>query len=189
MNTGRFIGSHHLETTIVKTNLEAAQEIGRQIRLRNIAGLIVIDFIDMRQAGHREEVYRTFQEFLKADRAKITVVPISPLGLVEMTRERLRESLADKLTESCECCGGVGRRSSPLLAAHDILRQLLADTREFPGFRFTVRAHPEVASLVVSEGQEVLSRLVQEQHCDIEVKEEQLFPREKYEIIREWLHG
>jgi ribonuclease G len=189
VNTGRFIGSHHLETTIVKTNLEAAKEIARQIRLRNIAGLIVIDFIDMKQASHREEVYRAFLEFLKTDRAKITGVPISPLGLVEMTRERLRESLADKVTEICECCDGSGRRFSPLVAAHDILRQLLMETREFPRCRFTVRAHPEVASLVVSEGQKVLSRLGQEQHCDIEVKEEQLFSREKYEIIREWLQG
>lgn len=186
VNTGRFIGSHHLETTIFKTNLEAAQETARQIRLRNIMGLIIIDFIDMKQTAHREEVYRTFSEFLRLDRAKTTAVPISPLGLVEMTRERLRESLADKVTEPCECCSGSGRRFSSLVAAHDILRQLLAEAREFPGCRFTVCARPEVASLVASEGQEALSRLGQEHRCHIEIKEEQLFAWEKYEIIREW---
>ncbi|MDI6852193.1 MAG: Rne/Rng family ribonuclease [Deltaproteobacteria bacterium] len=185
VNTGRFIGSHQLENTIVKTNLEASQEIARQLRLRNIAGLIVIDFIDMKQAAHREEVYRAFIESLKADRAKITVVPISPLGLVEMTRERLRESLAEQLTEPCECCGGSGRRFSPLVGAHDILRQLLSEAREFPGCRFTIRAHPEVAALVLSEGQEILSRLEQEQHCHIEVKEEYFPLSGKYEIVRD----
>ena len=108
VNTGRFVGRNHLEETILKTNLEAAKEIARQLRLRNIGGLIVIDFIDQEQAAHRDLVYETLVEALSRDRAKTTVLPISSLGLVEMTRQRVRDSLAQTVTEPCGVCGGRG---------------------------------------------------------------------------------
>jgi ribonuclease G len=186
VNTGRFIGRHHLEDTILKTNLEAAQEIARQVRLRNIGGLLVIDFIDMKRAAHREAVHRALLEALKPDRAKTSVFPISPLGLVEMTREQLREPLAHLITETCRCCDGQGFRPDPLAVAHDILRLLAADSREFPGCRFTVAAHPEVAALIASEGEPWWDRLAQKYRSEVKIVEQPHFSPEKFEIIREW---
>ena len=113
VNTGRFVGRKHLEETLLKTNLEAAKEIARQLRLRNIGGLIVIDFIDQEQAAHRDLVYQTLLEALSRDRAKTTALPISPLGLVEMTRQRVRDSLAQTVTEPCGACGGRGLTLTP----------------------------------------------------------------------------
>jgi ribonuclease G len=186
VNTGRFIGRHHLEDTILKTNLEAAQEIARQVRLRNIGGLLVIDFIDMKKAAHREAVHRALLEAVKPDRAKTFVSPVSPLGLVEMTREQLREPLAHLITETCRCCGGKGFRLDPLAVAHDILRQLAADLREFPGCRFAVAAHPEVAALLASEGETWWNRLAQKYRSEVKIVEQPQFSTEKFEIIREW---
>ncbi len=186
VNTGRFIGRRHLEDTILRTNLEAAQEIARQIRLRNIGGLIVIDFIDMKKAAHRDAVYRALLEALKPDRAKTSALPISSLGLVEMTRERLRESLADMVTDPCGCCDGKGFQLSPLVVAYDILRQLICEAREFPGCRFIVHAHPEVGALVAAEGKETWSRLARECQCDLQILKEPGFFLDRYEITREW---
>ncbi len=185
VNTGRFIGRHHLEDTIFKTNLEAALEIPRQLRLRNIGGLIVIDFIDMKKADHRESVQRALQEELKKDRAKTCTLPISPLGLVEMTRERLRESLAAMVTEPCGGCHGTGIQLSPRIIAHDILRQLAAEAREFPGCRFTVSASPVVAAMVAQALEPEWSRLAQEHHCDLQLISEASYVPDRYEISRE----
>jgi ribonuclease G len=185
VNTGRFIGRHHLEDTILITNLEAAAEIARQLRLRNIGGLIVIDFIDMKKATHREAVDRALLEALKTDRAKTCVLPISPLGLVEMTRERLRESLAAMVTEPCEGCDGMAFQLSPQAIAHDILRQLAAEAREFPGCRFTVSASPTVTAMVAQALDPEWKRLAQEHHCDLQLIDEPNFPPERYEITRE----
>ena len=108
VNTGRFVGRSHLEETLLKTNLEAAREIARQLRLRNIGGLIVIDFIDQDKAAHRDLVYQTLVEALARDRAKTTVLPISPLGLVEMTRQRVRDSLAQTIMEPLPALAAAG---------------------------------------------------------------------------------
>ncbi|MBW1991255.1 MAG: Rne/Rng family ribonuclease [Deltaproteobacteria bacterium] len=184
VNTGKFIGRHQLEDTILQTNLEAAREVARQLRLRNIGGLIVIDFIDMKKPAHREVVYQALLEALKADRAKTSALPISSLGLLEMTRERLGESLAERIAEPCSSCGGRGWHVGPLTIAHDILRQLAADVREFPGCRFKVHAAPQVNALVVSEW-EALQGLAQEHHCDLETVDEPGLAPERYHIIRE----
>ncbi len=113
VNTGKFVGRSHLEETILKTNLEAAREIARQLRLRNIGGLIVIDFIDQEKAANRDLVYQTLVEALARDRAKTTALPISSLGLVEMTRQRVRDSLAQTIMETCGACGGKGLAVTP----------------------------------------------------------------------------
>ena len=115
VNTGRFVGRSHLEETLLKTNLEAAREIARQLRLRNIGGIIVIDFIDQEKAANRDLVYQTLVEALSRDRAKTTALPISPLGLVEMTRQRVRDSLAQTVMEPCGACGGKGLAVTPKL--------------------------------------------------------------------------
>ncbi len=186
VNTGRFIGKDHLEDTILKTNLEGAREAARQVRLRNLGGLIVIDFIDMEKAAHRELVYETLVEELKKDRAKTTVLPVSTLGLVEMTRQRLRDSLMQIATEVCPCCQGRGATLSPLVLAHDILRQLSAEAREFPGCRFTVRAHPKVADRLTSEGQELIARLQETLQAEVHILPEEHFPRDHYQFTRDW---
>jgi ribonuclease G len=186
VNTGRFTGKNHLEETVLKTNLEAAREAARQVRLRNLGGLIVIDFIDMEKAAHRDLVFDAMVEELKKDRAKTTALPISSLGLMEMTRQRLRDSLVQLTANVCPCCQGLGVTLSPLVLAHDILRQLTADAREFSGCRFTIQTHPEVASCLRAEGQEVITRLHDAFQAEVQILEEEGLPRGHYQLTRDW---
>ncbi len=185
VNTGKFVGRNHLEETILQTNLEAAKEIVRQIRLRNLGGLIVIDFIDMEKAAHREQVYQALTQELSRDRAKVTVLPISSLGLVEMTRQRLRDSLAQNVTAACTCCAGRGEVLSSFTLACDIMRQLAAEAREFPGYHLWLAAHPQVMEIIREEGQEFLARLAAEHRVQVSFQDEPLFSRDHFEIVRE----
>ncbi len=185
VNTGRFVGRQHLEDTLLKTNLEAAKEVARQLRLRNIGGLIVIDFIDMEKAANREEVYQELLQSLKKDRAKTSVLPISSLGLVEMTRQRLRDSLAHLVTEPCDCCGGRGAVLSPRTLAHDLMRQLTAEAREFPRSHLTVGAHPQVTAVLKEEGEGLLARLAKEHQVKVTITDQPHSPRDRFEITRE----
>jgi ribonuclease G len=186
VNTGRFVGRDQLEETILQTNLEAAREIARQLRLRNIGGLIVIDFIDQEKAAHRDLIYQTLVEALGRDRAKTTVLPISPLGLVEMTRQRLRDSLAQTIMEPCGACGGRGLVLSPRVLAGDILRQLSAEAREFPGYRLSLAAHPAITKILEEDGNGLLRRLTEENRVEISLSPQPQFDRGHYEISREW---
>lgn len=185
VNTGRFVGKNHLEETLLKTNLEAAQEIARQLRLRNIGGLIVIDFIDLARADHRDQVYQVLWQELSRDRAKTTALPMSPLGLVEMTRQRLRDSLAQTISEPCPCCAGRGEVLAPVTLACDILRLLWAEAREFPGCRLTLAAHPEITATLKQEGKELLIRLAAEHQVQVTLTDQPLFPRDHFEITHE----
>jgi ribonuclease G len=187
VNTGRFVGRDQLEDTILQTNLEAAGEIARQLRLRNIGGLIVIDFIDQEKAAHRDLVYKTLVEALSRDRAKTTVLPISPLGLVEMTRQRLRDSLAQTVMEPCGACGGRGLVLTSRVLAGDILRQLAAEAREFPGYRLSLAAHPSVTRILDGDEAGLLSRLTKENRVEISLSPQPQFERGRYEITREWV--
>lgn len=186
VNTGRFVGQHQFQETVFKTDLEAAREIARQLRLRNIGGLIVIDFIDLEHAAHREQVQQALVEASKRDRAKTTILPMSSLGLVEMTRQRLRDSLSQTATELCGCCGGLGRTLTPLTVAHDLLRQLAGEAREFPGARLLVSVHPQVAAILKDEGEHLINRLSAAHQVKIAISEHPLFPREHFEIQREF---
>ena len=186
VNTGRFVGRNRLEETILKTNLEAAKEIARQLRLRNIGGLIVIDFIDQEQPAHRDLIYQTLLQALSPDRAKTTVLPISPLGLVEMTRQRLRDSLAQAVTEPCAPCDGRGLVLSPRILACDILRQLTGESREFSGSRLSLAAHPAVLEVLARDGAELLDRLTADHQVQITLTPQPQFPRDHFEITREW---
>jgi ribonuclease G len=146
VNTGKFVGrgSTSLEETILRTNLEAVQEVVYQLRLRNIGGLIIIDFIDMEDARHREKVYRSLEEALKKDRATTNALAISEFGLVEMTRKRIRESLEQFLCEACEVCEGTGIHMSRETVAYEILRDV---RRQAPGFgdgHLQIEANPVV---------------------------------------------
>ncbi len=124
VNTGRFVGKRSQEETILKTNLEAVQEVVRQLRLRNAGGLIIIDFIDMEREANRKKVYDALREALKKDKARTNILKISELGLVEMTRQRTRESLENQLLRSCPHCDGRGRIKSPVTVAYDVLRAI-----------------------------------------------------------------
>ena len=124
VNTGRYVGKTNLEETILKTNLEAAKEIAHQLRLRNIGGLIVIDFISMEESQNKEGVYTTLQKALENDRAKTNALPMSDLGLIEMTRKRTRPSLSSLLTETCSRCEGVGRVKSKKTLCYEIFREV-----------------------------------------------------------------
>jgi ribonuclease G len=186
VNTGRFVGRSHLEETILKTNLEAAKEIARQLRLRNIGGLIVIDFIDQEKAAHRDLVYQTLLEALSRDRAKTTALPISSLGLVEMTRQRVRDSLAQTITEPCGACGGKGLALTPQILACDLLRQLTAEAREFPGYQLVLEAHPQVMAILEKDGARLLTRLAKEHRVKVTLSPQPQFARDHYVITHEW---
>ena len=186
VNTGKFVGRHQFQDTILKTNLEAVREIARQLRLRNIGGLIVVDFIDLEKPAHREQVHQALVEACKRDRAKTSILPMSSLGLVEMTRKRLRESLYQAATELCGCCGGLGTVLTPLTLAHDIMRQLAGEAREFPGAHLLVTSHPQIANILKQESEGLINRLAADYQVKITISQQALFPREYFEIQREW---
>ncbi len=152
VNTGRFTGkSGDVEETILQTNLEAVREIAYQLRFRNIGGLIVLDFIDMEKASHRDKVYRALQEMLKKDRARTAVMRISELGLVEMTRRRTRESLGRTLYEACFYCDGTGLLKSKQTVCHEILREMRREKDALPGYEIVVTAHPAICDMLQRE--------------------------------------
>ncbi len=159
VNTGRFVGkgSKDMEETILKTNLEAVNEIAYQLRFRNIGGLIILDLIDMEKAGHREKVRRTLDDLLQKDKAKTTLNRISDLGLIEMTRKRTRESLGRLLHEPCFYCDGTGQLQSKETIAFEILREIRRRRADLPGYTIVVNAHPAVADLLTGPEKEALA--------------------------------
>ncbi len=150
VNTGKYVGKEDLEETILKTNLEAVKEIAYQIRLRNLGGIIIIDFIDMERQENREKVYLAFVEMMKKDRAKNTIFSISELCLVQMTRKRIRESLERTLCDSCLYCEEKGFVKSPKTVSYEIFRKLKKMTLH-KGTRVVITAHPYVAELLSDE--------------------------------------
>src|SRR3954466_11837845 len=150
VNTGRFVGKKSLEDTITKTNLEAAQEVAEQLRIRSIGGMIVVDFIDMDRPQNREKVTRTFNEHLRRDRAKATVTRISELGLVEMTRKRTRESLLHNLTEPCTYCEGKGYTKSRNTVAYELLREIRRQGDLIESDTIVIEAHPAIADVLAT---------------------------------------
>jgi len=149
VNTGKFVGKSRPQETILRTNLEAAAEIGRQLRLRDLGGIIVVDFIDMDSAASRRKVIEAVQESLRTDRARTKVVGISELGLLQLTRKRTRSGPGRLLTRECPSCGGRGRIRQQATVAHEVIREI-SDMKEVLGPRlFTVRAHPDVLDAIL----------------------------------------
>ncbi|MGA1575514.1 MAG: Rne/Rng family ribonuclease, partial [Burkholderiaceae bacterium] len=142
VNTGGYVGERNFADTVFKTNLEAAHMIARQLRLRNLGGIVVVDFIDMAQDAHRNAVLDALQRQLARDRVRTAVGGFSPLGLLELTRKRTRESLAQVLTEACPACDGRGHVKTPRTVCYDILREILTESRSFSPQHFAVVAHP-----------------------------------------------
>jgi ribonuclease G len=151
VNTGRYLGRKDLEDTILRTNLEAVKEIAYQIRLRNIGGIIIVDFIDMERKESRETVFQTLMEALKKDRIKTFAYPISELGLVQITRKRTRHNIVNLLTEVCPTCEGSGYIKSRYTVCYEVLRELRTFCRKEGGKRINVYLSPEVASLLYEE--------------------------------------
>ncbi len=161
VNTGRYVGKKDQEETVLKTNLEAAKQVVHQLRLRNIGGIIVIDFIDMEKAANRRKVYDALQDEIRADKARSTVLQISELGLVQMTRKRTRESLGQLLLEPCPHCDGLGRLASAETVAYDALRRAEHAASERPGDGdLLVRVHPAVAAFLDADGARHVETLV-----------------------------
>ena len=183
INTGRFVGRRNLEETIVKTNMEAVQEVVYQLRLRNIGGLIIIDFIDMEKYSNRKKVFATLEEALKGDRAKSTILQISELGLVEMTRKRTRDNLASIMTEPCPYCEGRGTIKSLRTIVYEIFRQARKESSSLEGRRVVIIVHPKVADLLYEEENEYLEALEKQLKKKIVVKTDYNMHQEQYQIM------
>ncbi len=151
VNTGGFIGRRNLEETLFKTNLEAAQAIARQLRLRNIGGIIIIDFIDMEEPEHRRQVMRALEKALARDRTTTFATDMSPLGLVEVTRKRTRESLEQIICEPCPTCEGRGVVKTPRTVCYEIFREILREARQFEGAEYMVLASQIVVDMLLDD--------------------------------------
>jgi ribonuclease G len=184
VNTGKFVGAKGktLEETITQTNLEAAEEIADQLRLRNLGGLVIIDFIDMDKESNRRKVYRKLQDVLRRDRAKAHITKISEMGLVEMSRKRTRESLGRLLTAPCESCNGKGYTKSASTVCYEILREIRREAPHMSGDTVQVQAAPPVAELMNGPETSALDNMVKRIQRGIEVQSRKDFHIEKFEI-------
>jgi ribonuclease G len=183
VNTGAFVGGRNLEETIFKTNLEAAQAIARQLRLRNLGGIIIIDFIDMRDPEHRHQVLYALQRSLEKDHAKNTVCEVSALGLVEMTRKRTRESLQHILCAPCPCCGGRGSLKTAETTCYEIFREIIREARQFDAVSLLVLASPEVVGRLLDEESTQLAELEEFIGRPIKLQSELLYTQEQYDVV------
>ncbi len=182
VNTGRYVGKRNLEETILKTNLEAVKEIAYQLRLRNIGGIIIIDFIDMEKETNREKVFNAIKEATRKDKSKTNILQMSELGLIEMTRKRTKESIGRVLCESCFYCEGEGHLKSKQTVCYEILRELERERREMFGRNVMVMVHPDVAARFYDEERGPLERVEERLQGRIIIKGETSFHLEQYEI-------
>jgi ribonuclease G len=188
VNTGGFVGTRNFDDTVFKTNLEAAQAVARQLRLRNLGGIIVVDFIDMMSAEHREAVLAEFSKALARDRTRMTVSGFTQLGLVEMTRKRTRESLAHILCEPCPTCGGKGEVKTARTVCYAILRDILREARQFGDSitklrEFRILAAQPVVDLFLEEEAQALTMLSDFIGKPIAMQVEGLYHQEQYDIV------
>jgi len=183
VNTGGFVSGRSFDDTIYKTNLEAAQAIARQLRLRNLGGIIIVDFIDMESVEHREAVMAEFRKALARDRTRVTVNGFSQLGLVEMTRKRTRESLAHVLCEPCPVCQGRGELKSPQTVCYDILREVLRADRQFNAKEYRILASQKVIDLFLDEESTSLTQLGDFIGKTISMQVETAYMQEQYDVI------
>jgi ribonuclease G len=183
VNTGGFVGGRSFDDTIFKTNLEAAHVIARQLRLRNLGGIIIVDFIDMENDSHKESVLTEFKKALSLDRTRVTVNGFTTLGLVEMTRKRTRESLAHTLCEPCGTCQGRGELKTPQTVCYDILRELLREARQFSAKEFRILASQKIIDLFLDEESQSLAMLGDFIGKPISLQVETLYNQEQYDIV------
>jgi ribonuclease G len=183
VNTGGFVGGRNFDDTIFKTNLEAAHAIARQLRLRNLGGIIVLDFIDMGTNGHRESVLAELRRALARDRTKSSVSGFTSLGLVEMTRKRTRESLAHVLCEPCGTCGGRGVVKTARTVSYEIMREIQREARQFNPKEFRILASQSVIDLFLEEESQHLAALGDAVGKPISLQVESQYSQEQYDIV------
>jgi ribonuclease G len=183
VNTGAFVGHRNLEETIFKTNLEAASAIARQLRLRNLGGIIILDFIDMKDPEHQRQVLRTLEKALEKDNAKTRITGVSELGLVEMARKRTRESLGQLLCEPCPVCQGRGQVKSAETVCYEIFREVLRMARTYDNEKFLVLASQVVVDRLLDEEATYVADLEAFIQRTIEFRVEALFHQEQYDIV------
>ncbi|MDD5036365.1 MAG: ribonuclease G [Methylococcaceae bacterium] len=183
VNTGAFVGGRNLEETIFKTNLEAAQAIARQLRLRNLGGIIIIDFIDMQDREHRQLVLQSLEKNLEKDNAKNAISEVSSLGLVEMTRKRTRESLEHILCEPCPCCGGRGVMKTAETTCLEIFREIIREVRQYNVQELLVLASNEVVERLLDEEADMLSELESFLSVSVKFRAEAQYNQEQYDVV------
>lgn len=184
VNTGSFVGGRSLEDTVYKTNLEATHAIARQLRLRNLGGIIILDFIDMQEQEHRDDVLASLQEQLSRDYAKTNISQVSDLGLIEMTRKRTRESLQQQLCEPCVACGGKGFVKSPETVCFEIFREIMRFARTYTApKKFTIVAHSGVIELLTSSEADIVAELAYLLGRVITFEVEPLYNQEQFDIV------
>jgi ribonuclease G len=183
VNTGAFVGHRNLEDTIFRTNLEAAVAIARQLRLRNLGGIIIIDFIDMQDEDHRRQVLQALEKSLATDHARTHISSVSPLGLVEMTRKRTRESLEHLLCRPCPACEGRRYVKTPETVAYEIFREVLRQARQFEVQGLMVLAHQDVIELLLDEESAALGELEVVVGKPIRLQTEALYAHDQYDVV------
>ena len=183
VNTGAFVGHRNQEETLFKTNLEAAQAIARQLRLRNIGGIIIIDFIDMIEAEHQRQVLRALKRGLSKDRAKNYITEMTSLGLLEVTRKRTRESLEHILCEVCPVCHGKAVVKSAQTICYDIFREIMRDSREYETVSYRILASEKVIDMLLNEEQMSLANLQEFINAKIELQVEPLYMQDEYDVV------
>ena len=183
VNTGGFVGLRNFDDTVFKTNLEAAHTIARQLRLRNLGGIIITDFIDMDSDEHKTAVLEEFNKALSSDHTRLTVNGFTALGLVEMTRKRTRESLAHVLCEECPTCNGRGEVKTARTVCYEILRELLREARQFNAREFRILASVAVIDVFLDEESQGLAMLSDFIEKPISLKAEPSYLQEQYDIV------
>ena len=183
VNTGGFVGVRSFDDTIFKTNLEAAQVIARQLRLRNLGGIIIIDFIDMDTEEHRNAVLNEFRKALARDRTRMTINGFTQLGLVEMTRKRTRESLAHVLCEPCPVCQGRGELKTAQTVCYQILRELMREARQFEAKEFRILASQQVIDMFLDEESQSLAILSDDIGKPVSLQVENQYNQEQFDIV------
>jgi ribonuclease G len=183
VNTGAFVGHRNLEETIFRTNLEAAVTIARQLRLRNLGGIIIIDFIDMEEAEHRRQVIQALEKALEDDYVKTSISSVSPLGLVEMTRKRTRESLEHLLCQACPTCAGRGFVKTAETVCYEVFRELVRQARQFECQQLMVLAHQDVIERLLDEESVALGELELATGKPIRLQTEALYTVDQYDVV------
>ena len=183
VNTGGYVGHRNLEETIYRTNLEAAVTIARQLRLRNLGGIIIIDFIDMEELDHRERVMQALEQAMARDHARHQLTPVSPLGLVEMTRKRTRESLQHVLCEDCDHCDGRGFNMTAETVCFEVFREIIRQHRQFRFDEVLVLAHQDVIDLLLDEEAAGLAEIEEQIGKYIRLQPESLYLKDQFDVV------